>query len=237
MAPDLPNQELNRLRDDLAALRARYTDQHPDVETLRRRIARLEAAEAGATPAPAPTPPVETGEEIRLAEEELAALAEQRALLESRMARLASVPVSPDRGEPSLLERRYAELQDRYVTLEQQREQALQGEVRARSRSSARFHVLDAARPPETPYFPSFPLFAAAGTLLGLLAGALGVVAAEGLAPSITTPEDVEEILGSPLLAEIPMTRAGGPLRRLVQSVARATGWGAPTRRGASGRD
>ena len=78
-APD----ELDVLRGELGTLLTRYTEQHPDVRALRRRIRELEGATGPASPSVDPGESSARGE-LQRAEAELEAIKEKRADLERR---------------------------------------------------------------------------------------------------------------------------------------------------------
>lgn len=77
--------ELARLRQDLAALRARYTDHHPDVQAALDRLAEREAFVATAPPAPVTAAP---DAQVREVEASLGPLSARQARLESEIAGL-----------------------------------------------------------------------------------------------------------------------------------------------------
>jgi len=67
-----------------------------------------------------------------------------------------------------------------------------------------RFRILEAARVPETHFFPRLPVFVLAGLVAGLGLGLAVALTREFLDHSVKGPEDLEEILPQPLLATIP---------------------------------
>jgi len=70
-----------------------------------------------------------------------------------------------------------------------------------------RFTVLRAAVPPLAPFYPNRFLFALIGTALGLVVSLGAAIVVERRDPSIRGPEDLEELLGKPILAQIPLVR------------------------------
>ena len=76
-------------------------------------------------------------------------------------------------------------------------EQARIGETQSR--------IASLAAPPTAPSFPNKPLFAVLGLFLGCVLGAASALGLEALDPSVRSVEDVEQGLGLPYLASIPL--------------------------------
>jgi len=66
------------------------------------------------------------------------------------------------------------------------------------------FRILEPALPPQRPFYPSAPAFAGLGLLAGLLAGVAAAFVAEARDRSVRSAEELERLLGRPLLAAIP---------------------------------
>ncbi|MBI5597199.1 MAG: hypothetical protein HY928_13990 [Elusimicrobia bacterium] len=64
--------------------------------------------------------------------------------------------------------------------------------------------IVSRAVPPERPYFPNIPLLLFGGGLGALFLGVLAAFLLESLDISITTIEEIEKIMGAPVLAVIP---------------------------------
>ncbi len=73
--------------------------------------------------------------------------------------------------------------------------------------------ILDRAVPPDRAYFPSLPLFAAIGLLLGVVTATLFLLVRELLFARLRTPADVAARLSLPVIAAIPATRADDEAR------------------------
>lgn len=211
--PSRHSAELTELRGRLVALRQRYTDEHPDVEALVRRIRRLEAAAAapsrGESAEAAPSPArVALGE----TEAEIARLEQKQATLEAASA--ARAPVDR-RGKPL---RRDDAVRRATSDLGREREsyrealekwQVAETERGLLAGRGDRFEVVAPARVPEAPFSPNRPLFAFFGLALGLALGLGAAVVAEFRDRSIRGPEDLEETLALPIIAVIPRVRGG----------------------------
>lgn len=198
-----PDPELASLRRQLESLRTRYTDQHPDVQAVQRRLREAEGA-AGRARADVPT---DAGERQQ-ADAGVTQLEARQAALEAEIARaLAPLPragtAEHDRRLTQLTRER-ERLQEDYLALV--KEQAAQQEtlVAARTRPAEVFRLVAPATPPQQPFFPSAPAFAGWGLLAGLLVGVAAAFVAEARDGSVRSAEELERLLGRPLLAAIP---------------------------------
>ncbi|HEY3492520.1 MAG TPA: Wzz/FepE/Etk N-terminal domain-containing protein, partial [Solirubrobacterales bacterium] len=183
-APRGPTR-LEQLQDQLAELRSRYTDQHPDVirlqaeiEQVRKTERKIEVAEAPPVPQYT-TPridPVLRGQ-LDAIDMEIRGLHAERSRILSDIGntqmRLENVP----RVEQQLLSltRDYDNIQKSYESLLAKRIEAKLAENLEKSRQSEQFNILEKAIPPTEPYSPNRLLFLAIGLAGGAL---LGLVAA-----------------------------------------------------------
>jgi polysaccharide chain length determinant protein (PEP-CTERM system associated) len=223
-APPAPS-ELDELGRQLVALRARYKDAHPDVASLRARMARLEAraAEArGEAPAPeaadAPDPSLDLArEQLASAALEVRKLEDRRADLQGRIGALRGNIESTPRTEQELatLTRDYKKLDENYTALlAKQLEAQMSGRLEQRWKGD-RFRMLDPASLPDKPVFPKPPMFIALGLLLGCAAGIGAALLAEYLDPTVKDGEVLQAVQEYPLLATIPhIDGETGPWRR-----------------------
>jgi succinoglycan biosynthesis transport protein ExoP len=210
-APSGPD-DLDELRRQLSILRSRYTDQHPDVQSLQARVARLEARARAADSA------VDSGDEgpegassivreqLARAKKEIVKLEARLADLEQKIATVRSRVEATPRTEQELtnLARDYGKLNDNYLALlSKQLEAQMAGRLERRWKGD-RFRMLDPANLPEEPYFPNPFLIIGLGTVAGLFVGLGGAVAAEFVDPSVKDAQDLESILTHPVLARIP---------------------------------
>jgi len=203
--------ELAEARRQLAALRARrYTDEHPDVQSLRSRIARLEerqeriaAGEAPPSLDPALAVAREQMEKVNL---EVQNLEEKKAHLERQIASVrANVENTPrTEQELSTLTRDYQQLNDNYqALLSKQLEAEMAGRLEQRWKGQ-RFRILDPANLPEKPYAPDARLIIGFGVLLGLFAGLGVAVVFEYLDSSVKDLDELRALQDYPVLATIP---------------------------------
>jgi polysaccharide chain length determinant protein (PEP-CTERM system associated) len=206
--------ELTELERQLAALRARYKDAHPDVETLKSRITRLQArlAEARQEGAAAsgvaePDPSLQVArEQLDNANLEIRKLEDRQRDLQTRVAALrANVEETPrTEQELSTLTRDYEKLNENYTALlSKQLDAQMSGRLEHRWKGD-RFRMLDPASLPEKPVFPSPRLFLALGSVLGLCAGLFAAMMAEYLDPTVKDSDVLQAVQGYPVLASIP---------------------------------
>jgi uncharacterized protein involved in exopolysaccharide biosynthesis len=196
--------ELEQLRSRLADLRRRYTDRYPDVQAVLRRIRELEAA----VPA-APEPSTEASAraaEVERAEARVASLERRAQGADAEIARLRGLsspaPVADLRR--ASLEAALAQAKETYLALLQEWTDARVARASPEGWPDARFSVLEPAGVPDRPFFPSLPLFATVGLVVGLTMGFGLAFLREFLDHTVKGPEDLQETLPLPLLAEIP---------------------------------
>lgn len=212
-----PTAELEVLRARRAELRQRYTEDHPDVEALTRRIRRLEAESPGPV-SPTPSARLEAlRTELAEAEKEIEALQARETSLDAEVARAAGRSGRPsppgasaaELRDAATLAREVEEAQAAFLELERQWRDA-ETAARLGGGVSGRFEVAQRAEVPARPAGPARLVFPIVGTLLGLAVGwALGV-AAELRDPSVRDEDDLRSMLAEPVLAVLPEVDAGG---------------------------
>jgi polysaccharide chain length determinant protein (PEP-CTERM system associated) len=220
--------ELEELDRHLASLRSRYTDQHPDVESARARLARVRARLAEAR---APEPAGAGGDaDVELAREQLEGaglevrkLEDRQRDLQGRIAAVRADVAETPRTEQELatLTRDYKKLDENYTALlAKQLEAQMSGRLEQRWKGD-RFRMLDPASLAEKPVFPQPALFIGLGAMVGLMLGLALAAAAEYLDPTVKDSEVLQAVQGYPVLAVVPPLpeAAAGPVRaRLARS-------------------
>ncbi len=212
---DLSNPNL--LKQQLANLKLRYTDQHPDVIRLNKIIADLEAkteketgetteesqAEASVSETAMRTPYMTQREEIKgqikTLEAEILKINNQTKYYQKR------VEDTPKREQELMsLRRDHQNIQESYNSLLNRKLEAEIAVNMEKKQKGERFRILDPARLPEKPVSPNmkklFMLAVAAG--LGIGAGIIFLL--EYFNTSFKKPEDIESFLGLPVLVTIP---------------------------------
>ena len=213
---------LEQMRAQLAALRASYTDSHPDVIRLQDKIADLEERyRSGELSASDSLPARASGDPaVLMAQKSLDEQARQRsqARLEIRNleAEIANterqikeyqqrVERTPQHEQELLtLQRDYSNLKQSYDSLVNRKLEAEIAVNMEKKQKGEQFSIIDPARLPEKPVSPDlrrlFLMMLAAG--LGLGAGL--VVLLDYFDSSLKKPEFLEADLGVPVLATIP---------------------------------
>lgn len=215
--------QLAQLRAQLAELRTRYTDQHPDVQGVLRRIRELEQNAANAPPGPPGLPGETTSAQFRRAQIEVETLQSKRADVESEIrkvqARVDSVPRTEQ--ELATMTRDYGQLHESYLSLLKKQMEARMAEKMERRWKGDRFKVLDPAHVPELYFFPNRMLFALIGLVGGLALGITIAFAAEIIDHSIKSADDLQEVLPYPVLIVVPRIDPAVDTRPFVRMLQR----------------
>ncbi len=226
-AADSPAARLAKLRQELADLRTRYTDEHPDVVRVRDEIAALERqlATGGGKPTSAPVP---SGRDIQnnIAEvdKELATLRNQeetlRRAIDSYERRIENAP----RREQELqqLSRDYSTAKELYQSLLQRYEDAQLAERLQQRLQGDQFRILDQAVPSPRPIAPHRIRLLLMGLMLSMGIAAGAVVLVESRDTSFHAVDDVRAFTSVPVLISVPpiITPADTGRRRLRFSLA-----------------
>ena len=218
-----PQAEVNQLKGQLATLRTRYTDEHPDVQQVLARLALLQESLSGRAPASkAERDPVVSATQLQLgqAKREVDLLQEKRNDLDRRISALQARIETAPRTEQELttLTRDFGNLRENYLALLNKKLDAQMAAKLEQRWKGERFRILDPAHVPDRPFFPNRIVFLAAGIMLGLAAGLAAVVLAEILDHSFTSLADVEAALPYPVLSSIPYIPAPRSSERPARS-------------------
>lgn len=208
-----------QVRQELAAARERYSEDHPDVRGLERTLAALEAqSESGGSGSVLVTSPAvrQIDSEIR---ERTATLSGLRQTQEDVNRKIASLEEELE-GVPEI-ERQYKMLLRRYEDAVARHDEIQANLATARMSSQLeteqlgeKFTPIDPPRIPKDPASPNRIGILALGTVL---AGALAIGAlalAEVSDGSVRNPRDIQELLGVPPLATIPLVETRSDRRK-----------------------
>jgi polysaccharide chain length determinant protein (PEP-CTERM system associated) len=237
--PAVPNEPLtlNQLKAQLEDLTAKYTDRHPDVVRLKRRIeefeAKIERGEFEVTQsAPSSGIGLQTGQipdrvsadqlqqrqaillEIRNLQAEIPEVERQIRNYQNR------VEDTPKREEEMLeLNRDYRNLQEAYNSLLNRKLEADISVSMEKKQKGEQFRVIDNARLPQTPVSPDMRRLLILTLAVGLGIGGGLVYLLDFFDTSIRQPNDFEQSSGVAVLATIPKIyrRRDLRLRRLNQ--------------------
>ncbi len=212
-----PQQRVLTLQRELAAARAKYTDKHPEVQTLE-----MELNTARADAAAAKEQPEGSRDEMLAADPMYQGLLAERSMAQLRIQgyRRAEAGLNADilryrqrveaapmvEQELAATTREYELEQAQYTRLSEQYATAQLQETIARTRGGERFSVLNPATLPDSPESPNRAgiLLMALGLALALGGGA--ALGREYLDRSIRDAHALED-LDLPVLAEIPRIR------------------------------
>lgn len=221
--PQTDEQELANLQDQLAALRAKYTDEHPDVIKLKARVADLKnritapqpeekKEKAGASPSAEPLQLQQLRAKLKQDDLTVVDLTKQQAQLQQQIHALENrIQASP------AVEQQYKELTrnhqtalDFYNSLLKNREQAAMATNLQQQQEGEQFRMLDPPSLPDKPSFPKKSLFLAGGAGAGSALGA-GILFLLAMTDrSLHTGRDVETYLNLPMLAAVPLFEVAG---------------------------
>lgn len=214
--PPVLDAELSRLRQQIAELRLRYTEAHPDLMRLREQVARTEELKiqmereltggqpvANATESPTT---LQIQSQLRATEQEIRDRQNQVSGMQAEMravqARLRNTPVREQ--QLAELTRDYDQSRAYYESLLSKRSQSQLAGSLEKQLEGGQFRVLDPPTLPAAPYYPDRFKFSVAGLLLGLVAGGLAGFLREALDDHIHSRADVENLCPAPILASIP---------------------------------
>jgi polysaccharide chain length determinant protein (PEP-CTERM system associated) len=242
--PATPPSPLVAERARLAAMLERgYTDQHPDVQKLKRQIradeekeskeaAAAEAAREVAAPPAPPVPPPPARPPVRPAPintpnpvvmSQLAAVDEEIAKHKQEQQRLTKLVGSYQTKLEAipLREQQITDLARDYEISKTHYSQLLEKQLSAETatqlevrQKGEKFSVLDPAQAAERPSKPNRLLLNAAGSASGLALGFIFALATEFLGLSVTGPEQVTEATGLPVFEIIPIIETGTDRRQ-----------------------
>jgi len=221
VAPPALDQELARLRAELADLSSHYTDRHPDVRKVREQIAKTERlkqqAEARIAAAPASGSTDEsahasspTGMEVesQLKANKVEIENRQRAVqdLQKRIgdyqARLNMTPVREQ--QMAELTRNYEQSRKNYEQLQAKLDQSGMATDLEKQQQGAQFRVLDPPNLPQKPFSPNRLKLDLIGLVAGLMVGMAALAGTEILDDRIHSKEELATIVSAPVLSEIP---------------------------------
>jgi polysaccharide biosynthesis transport protein len=220
-APPALDQELARLRAQLADLRSHYTERHPDVRKVKEQIAETEKlkqqAEARIAAAHASgatdetlhaSSPTEMEAESQLKANKVEIENRQRAIqdLQKRIgdyqARLNMTPVREQ--QMAGLTRDYEQSRKNYEQLLAKRDQSGMATDLEKQQQGEQFRVLDPPNLPQKPFSPNRLKLNLIGLVAGLMLGAVVLAGAEIVDDRIYSKEELATIVSAPILAEIP---------------------------------
>jgi len=214
---DAPDR-LQNLKQRLAELQSKYTDQHPDVIRAKAEIAELEQQRSSAA-LPPPKRPIST------TEGELASLQREERTLRSEIAEYEERIQSAPKVEQQLeaLQRDYSSAKESYGSILKRYEEAQLADNLEQAKKPESFRILDRALVPAGPAAPNrlrlflMALFFATACAVGMM------LLREHLDTSFHTVGELRQFTTVPILASIPHVPSRTTLLnalRLVLSIA-----------------
>ena len=235
--PQALDQQLALMQDQLAALQARYTDEHPDVIKMKKSIEQLRAKIATAakdgeatpkTPATSTFEPPQLQQlRAQLKQNEIAVseLVKRQQQIQDQIRTIQSrLQMSPGVEQQFKdLNRNYQVALDFYQELLKKSNTAGLGSRLHQSQQDEQFQVVDPASLPEKPTFPDWRLFSAGGFVVGFVLG-IGLSALlEFQDKTLRTEREVEVFLKVPVLAMLPAYEPAGKKRGSLWDAFRPT--------------
>jgi polysaccharide chain length determinant protein (PEP-CTERM system associated) len=220
-----PQESLEQLKAYLASLEARYTQRHPDVVRLKRKIADLESKEQS-TPEKAEVIPDNTAfiEAERGMLNQLREIDLQIQNLKSEAVRLnaqikqyeALVENTPKREQELLsLNRDYDNIRQTYNSLLSRKLEAELAVSMERKQKGEQFRILDPAKVPMNPFKPDMRRIFLMSVFLGLAVGCGLAYVREIMDTSFRRPEEIENFLHVPVIASLPFSYNAKEIRSM----------------------
>ncbi len=223
------DEELDKLRAQLADLSSHYTDRHPDVRKVKEQIAKTEkmrdqlvaslkakAAAAQADPSAAPVEATESHDpsspmaqlqgqlqanRVEIANRERS-VTDLKAKVVDYQGRLNQEPVREQ--QLADLTRGYEQSKANYDDLLKKKNESAMATSMELLQQGERFHVIDAPSLPIKPDFPNRLKFCAIGLGFGLMLGVVVAGAFEMLDERIYDEKQLKKLLPVPVISEIP---------------------------------
>jgi succinoglycan biosynthesis transport protein ExoP len=243
------DQELEKLRAQLAELSSHYTERHPDVRKLKEQIAKNEKMrEQLAAAMKAPTAPsndsanadvsnlqgldpaqssmfLQIQSQLRANQAEIAnrehSIASLRGKVEQYQGRLNQEPVREQ--ELADLTRGYEQSKANYDDLLKKKNESRMATSMELLQQGESFRMVDPPSSPEKPAFPNRLKFCGVGLAVGLALGGLSVAVFEMLDKRIHEESKLKALLAVPIISEIPAIV--GPFERSSMLRRQWLGW------------
>jgi polysaccharide chain length determinant protein (PEP-CTERM system associated) len=220
--PQTQEQQLLLFQNQLAALKSKYTDDHPDVirlngdiEALKKKIAATNSETSPAVTDKTKRVPVEPPEiqllrtQVHQSDQTIRERTAEQAQIQQRIKLYQSrIEASPEvlQGYKQLT-RDYQTALGFYDELLKKRDQSAMATDLERRQQGEQFQVLDPANIPDKPSFPKRSNFGLGGLAAGLALGCCVTILLELRDTSLRTEKDVEVMLHVPVLATVPRLR------------------------------
>ena len=193
------------LQRELEELRTKYTDNHPDVISTKKKLAYLENHKDAFDIKSDPRYK-ELQNQLTLASLEINRLSAENSAISGQINKyVGRIEQTPAREQDMAgLLREYESTKAAYETLLKKSQEAQQAENLEKRQKGEQFRVIDPARLPEKPFSPDIPKIMLISLLAGLGGGLALAFIREQLDRSFHDAADVELVLGIKVLATIP---------------------------------
>jgi uncharacterized protein involved in exopolysaccharide biosynthesis len=213
------------LKAHLASLEARYTQRHPDVVRLKKKIADLEAKEQS-TPKKAEVIPENTAfieaergmvNQLREIDLQIQNLKAETVQLNAQSKQYEALVENTPKREQELLSlnRDYDNIRQTYNSLLNRKLEAELAVSMERKQKGEQFRILDSAKVPMKPFKPDMRRIFLMSVLLGLAVGCGLAYVREIMDTSFRRPEDIEDFLHVPVIASLPFTYNAKEIRSM----------------------
>ena len=231
LAPQLlsPQSEIAGVQARLQELLARYTEKHPEVRRLRKRLEKLEQeqlqeiapeeGEQAASVSPARHGDLQLEQlqvQLKEIDYQIRRLKKDRVIIQKQIDQyLKWIENGAVReAEWAALSRDYQQLHEHYQALVARNLEAESAEYLEKSQRGSQFKIIDPAHFPEKPFKPDFKKIMLMALALGLGVGGGLAFGIELLDTSFKDPEELENVLGLPVACAIPLINTPGELKR-----------------------
>ena len=221
------NRQIASKHQEIASLRARYTDQYPDVERVKNELRDLEqrlskSKTGGETEHGSARPPLQNPAYARLKEQvdanrlTLQSLRSEIAAINAKMKKIREEVDNIPKREQELvtLTRDYESIKRSYDSMMARKINAEIAENLEVRQKSEQFRILDPPSFPEKPFKPNRTAILGIGLLVGLGLGAACAGGAEYLDRTFRSVEDVKAAIRLPVLEVIPVLATTREIRR-----------------------
>jgi len=225
--PPAIDQELARLRAQLADLSSHYTERHPDIRKIKEQIAKAEAmkqqmaaqlAEGGGRSTEessasmaygdpqSSSPLIELQSQLKMntleIENRKKGVQEVQRQIEQYQARLNTAPLREQ--QLTDITRDYDQSRKNYEAILAKRDQSEMATNLEKRQQGEQFRVLDPPNLPQKPYSPNRLKLDLIGLVAGLVLGTVALVGSDMADDRIYSKEELQSIVTAPVLTEIP---------------------------------
>ena len=233
--PQTQQQQLAAMQTQLAELKSKYTNDHPDVirvqndiETLKKKIAEATSEADSTNTIKSNQTPIEPAAiqllrtQIHANDETIKERAAEQTQLQQRIKLYQSrIEASPGvEQEYKQLTRDYQTALDFYNDLLKKRDQSAMATDLEKRQEGEQFQVLDPANLPDNPSFPKKLDFELGGLAAGMALGCGLSAFLEMRDTSLRTERDIEVLLQVPVLATIPVLKPSSREKPSITSAA-----------------